>query len=291
MNNIKVSFILINYNGYSDTVECINSLLAMENYKSDVSIVVVDNASVVYKEELKNFCQDNNVKHVQMDYNAGFGVANNYAAEYAINNSADYIILLNNDTVVATNMLEEMEKCFTEDAVISPVIYYYDYPNDIWCAGGEISILKGTSVHYHILTDKKVSFLTGCCISIPAKIYNKYGLFDDKFFMYYEDTDLSVRYKKNNVLMKIVRNAKIWHKVGKSSDRIYGLKDYYLTRNRLYMIRKHKDFFINITCFLYFVITRLLLLVLCIRSNKSPIYYWYGIIDFYKKRFGEMRKD
>ena len=57
------------------------------------------------------------------------------------------------------------------------------------------------------------------------------------------------------------------------------------------MIRKHKDFFINISCFLYFAITRLLLLASCIKNNKSPIYYWYGIRDFYNKKFGEMRKD
>lgn len=286
MNNIKVYFILINYNGFEDTVECIKSLLSMRNYKSNMNILVVDNASVTDREQLKVFCNNNHTEFIQMDYNAGFGIANNIAAEYAMRHSADYIILLNNDTVVASNMLEEMEKNFDKRTVLSPVIYYYDYPDEVWCAGGYISRLKGTSVHYKKLGEGKIDFLTGCCISIPASVYRRYGLFDENFFMYYEDTDLSVRYGKNNIAMNIVNEAKLLHKIGKSSNKVVGLKDYYLTRNRLYMVKKHKDVFCVPICFAYFVMTRVILIILCLVKKETPKYYWEGIRDHYKSMYG-----
>lgn len=283
---INVYFIIVNYNGTDDTIECLNSLRNMYGYDSIINIVVVDNCSSEGKDKIKKYCEKNNVAILELNENLGFGVANNIGAKYAAEHQADYIILLNNDTIVSRNMMSIIERYFDRNKVLSPIIYYHSNPKEIWCAGGYLSRMKGTSVHYTKYDDYKITFLSGCCMIVPIDIYKDIGLFDDKYFMYYEDTDLSIKLINNNVDMEIVKECAIWHKVGQTSNKHNGLQEYYLTRNRLYMLNKHKKFFCYNISLLYFMITRFIIFISRIFKRKTVKYMLEGIIDHINKNYG-----
>ena len=282
---IKVYFIIVNYNGIDDTIECINSIKkAQFNNDTDVNIIVVDNNSSEDKTQLISFCKTNKVMLLELENNYGFGYANNAGAILAEKHGADYLILLNNDTVIKENFFLILKENIRDDAILSPLIYYYGSNDKIWYGGGCVSKIKGTSIHYDKYR-KENTFATGCCLIIPIDIYNRYGLFDEKYFMYYEDTDLSIKWIEEDISIIVIPDLIIWHKVGSSSNKVSGLKEYYLNRNRLYMINKHQCFFLMPVAILYFYITRLLIFIKKIVTFDNTYKYMIkGIIDFYKDK-------
>ena len=280
MNNIWI--IIVNFNGTKDTIECIESIY--KNTMAMVSVLVVDNASnEVQKRDLIKYCNQKKCKYLLLDENVGFGIANNIGADEAISEGADYILMLNNDTIVAPDFVENIIRNVEENKIYVPLIYKYNQKKDLWYGGGHIDFIKGKSVMYEFETDKpEVTFASGCCMLINKNIIQKYGLFSNEYFMYYEDTDFCLKMMENNIKFLINKKAKIWHKVGNSSDKISGLKDYYLTRNRLILIEKYHKRFCVVTCWIYFMITRLIMLVYYFIHRYSAYYLLRGVYDYKK---------
>ena len=144
----RVYIILLNYNGYKDTIECIESLHKVSY--SNFSIVVVDNDS---QDNSENILRKQYPQHtiIQSGSNLGFAGGINIGIQHALCQGADYILLLNNDTIVEPNFLEpliiEAEKTDGVGIVGGKINYYYS-KNKIWSAGGYISELKGCGYHY-----------------------------------------------------------------------------------------------------------------------------------------------
>ena len=160
MNKGKIACIMVNYNGFADTVEAIKSL-EKSTYSAD--IIVIDNASENEEgTKLRNmFC---NIKVIQNTINCGFAGANNIGMEYALNNEYDYILLLNNDTIVSEDMIAELMNYVDDKSVVVPTMYYYSDPQKIWFAGGKINRFTGRSKHIvNQNMAKKINFATGCC--------------------------------------------------------------------------------------------------------------------------------
>ena len=135
---------------------------------------------------------------------------------------------------------------------------------------------------------KSCSFATGCCILLHKNIIEKVGLLDDDFFMYSEDADYSIRIIKNGFNIKYIPQSKIWHKVSSSSGgESSPLSLYYMERNRLYLLKKHRDFF-NKRAFLYVYVTRLIKLTTgVIFRRKNTKYIFEGLMDYYKGKIGK----
>ncbi len=244
----KVAIVLVNYNQYLLTIDCIKSIQKSE-YK-DYSIIVVDNNSD--QENITALKRMKNIIFIESRKNLGFSYGCNIGIKYAIVNKYEYVLLLNNDTVIEKTMIQELVKNCNSQSVCLPKMFYYDQPNQIWYAGGKIDWFKGNAIHCGLNKNdsevynypQEINYVTGCCILIPINVFHQVGLLDEIFFMYCEDFDFSLRLLNNKIKMMYVPSAKLWHKVGSSSKNNSKLTIYYSTRNRLYILKKYKFSFI-----------------------------------------------
>lgn len=276
----KIGIILVNYNDACDTLECINSLLN-QNYHS-YFIIVVDNNSRNDIEEIQLLDQ---VELIRLNRNIGFGPANNIGAERAIHQGADYILCLNNDTVVERDFLKKINSRASDDTIVTTSIFYYDNSACLWYGGGEISRIFGTFRHKNYFEERYITFATGCCMLIPASCINKIGLFSEEYFMYYEDGDFSIKAIQNGYKLLYIPNVVVLHKVGQSIKNNQGMQAYYLTRNRLYILEKYNNYF-HFTSLIYFYITRLVSVVAGGILGKKYSLIQMGIYDCRHKIMG-----
>lgn len=252
----KVFISIINFNGRKNTLSCLNSIKEINRDLYDLSVVVLDNGS---KEEFnvqESDFKDIKLKVIKSEVNLGFSGGHNKIIEYALKNRSDFVLVLNNDTEVDKNLISQLLKTVQDGVGITvPKIYFYPgfefhkdrYKKDdlgkvFWYTGGKMDWKN--VVGYHRGVDEvdhgqyekieETDFASGCCFLIKREVLEKVGLFDEKYFLYYEDNDLSQRVKRKG--FKIIYNPKaiLWHKnagsVGGSGSY---LQDYYITRNRM----------------------------------------------------------
>ena len=241
----SVYVILVNFNNSKMTKDCIESI-KKSSYKN-YSIVVVDNASCddSYDSLSLLFGNSENIYILRAVENNGFSAGNNIGINFALNRGADYIMLLNNDTVIDENMIQLLHSKATEKTVTTPKMYYYSRPNVIWYAGGELEYKYGGARHLGLDKEdsetfslvKSCTFVTGCCVMIHRNILEKVGLLDETYFMYGEDVDYSIRLQEEGIEILFVPTAKLWHKVGGSGTSKINI--YYDTRNKLYIMDKY----------------------------------------------------
>lgn len=279
MENPLIYIILLNYNGYKETIECIESLekITYKNYK----IVIVDNASTDNSEKILKEKFNNHV-FIQTKKNLGFAGGNNIGIKHAIKCGAEYILLLNNDTIVKNDFLEHLVKSSIEGdnvGISIGKIYYYSNPNTIWYAGGYISKFKGNAYHIGMNEldnpnfNKKIyiDFATGCMQLIKVDAIKSVGLMDEDYFLYYEDTDYSCKMIRNGYKILYEPKSVIWHKVSTSTGSHSKLSEYYLTRNRLIFIKRNIKLRYKFFAFLFFYLTRIMKLISIKQKNKSII--------------------
>ena len=245
-----VYIILVNYNGYKDTIECVNSLKGI-NY-SNYKIVIVDNASTNNSLEILKQTL-NNCIIIESKKNLGFAGGNNLGIKYALKSNADYVLLLNNDTLEEPNFLNNMINSFNKDEKIGLVgckIMYYPEKDKIWYGGGYINWFKFIGIHCGMKqidkgqcdTEKEIDFMTGCCMLIKREVFEKVGLLSEEYFMYFEDVDFCVKVKDAGYKIWYNPEAAIYHKVGFSSggeESTFSIK--WGTRNRLLFMNKYKN--------------------------------------------------
>lgn len=245
----KVSIVLVNYNGAAYNEECLKSIYESYCNIVNIEVIMVDNCS-----------KDNSIEKVKEKFketiiienyeNNGFAGGTNIGIKYAMNNDSDYILLLNNDTIIDKDMIENMVRCSKANgnSVVTPKIYYFS-PNDlIWSAGGKIKWNQGKTEQFGFNEkeefkyedNKLIDFATGCCMLIPNKVLSKIGDLEERYFLYYEDTDYCVRIKNAGCNLIYEPKAKMYHKVsastGGDTNKLY---IYYNTRSRLYFNKKY----------------------------------------------------
>jgi hypothetical protein len=256
----SVFIIIVNWNGYNDTLECVESLYKI-NYKN-YKVILIDNGSDT--NEVDNICKRFPLSVViRSKENLGFSGGNNLGIEYSIKSGAEYVLLLNNDTVVEVDFLNNLvENIIKNDQVgiAVPKINFYSNRNIIWYAGGAISKLRGSGFttgfgeqDSKYFENKYVTFATGCCLLVRTDVIKKIGLMDEKYFLYLEDLDYCLRNILAGYKILFVAQSKIYHKASISTKRYNVLLPlYYVTRNRFYFISKfYKKYFY----FIFIVIT------------------------------------
>ena len=299
MRNIFIS--IIDFNGKKNTIECLDAIDAIRIKNFRLNVVVIDNASKIEFSLNKRF-RNFPFKLIRNKENLGFAEGNNVGIRYALEHGADYVLVLNNDTLVEENLIEELLKVaniYENIGILAPKIYFASgfefhknrYSNKdlgkvFWYAGGEsdwknvIGHHRGVDEVDHGQYDKimETQFASGCCMFIKKAVFDKVGLFDNKYFLYYEDADFSERVKKANYKIVYVPKAILWHKnAGSAGGSGSKLQDYYITRNRLlfgarYAPPRAKLALIK-ESFLIFLKGR----------------YWQrrGVLDFYLNKFGK----
>jgi GT2 family glycosyltransferase len=241
----RVAIILLNWNGKDQTLDCLASLHQL-TYPS-FRVVLVDNASGDGSiQAVRSSFPD--VELIENRENLGFAQGNNVGMECALRD-ADYILLLNNDTVVAPSFLGFMIDAAEADpqiGMLGPTIYYYDHPQTIWSAGGAIDWKHGSTRMLHLNEEdggqlgsqpQPVDFVTGCALLVKAAVIRQVGLLDPRFFAYYEETEWCVRTARAGFRILYVPQAAIWHKISAQARETSPLVQYYMTRNRLLFLK------------------------------------------------------
>ena len=229
MSKIETVVIIVNYNGFDDTRDCINS--KKQSIGELPFIVVVDNASN-NSDKLELLKKEYELlKIIYNNENIGFGKANNRGIKWAQNNiEFNYLLLLNNDTIIDKNCLTELIIPFHSDlnlAIVTGRIFYQFDRNLIWYAGGDISykkcwpIIQGfektDSFKETKYPSKYVSFASGCLMMFSKNSIKEFSGFDNDFFMYCEDLELCYRIQEKRKKIYYNHKAVIYHKVNGSS--------------------------------------------------------------------------
>lgn len=238
----KVGIVILNWNGWKDTVCCVLSLSSL-NYKN-YFVVIVDNASSDNSiEEIEKAIP--HIKIVVNDRNRGFGGGCNPGIRAALDMKADFVWLLNNDTVVRKETLTAMtEEIESENLVgaVGSVLYYMDNPDKVqaW-GGGYVNSLLGVSKHLYEKPQRKskLHYLTGASLLIRSEVLNSVGFFDERFFMYWEDVDLGFRIRQNNWKICVAEKSILLHKESASLGRKSPLLTRYLNQSAIIFFRKH----------------------------------------------------
>lgn len=258
-----VFVVIVNWNGKNDTLTCLASLKKLNAHfgkthgkqNSKFEVVVVDNGST---DDSARVIQE---KHpwaiiLTTGENLGFTGGNNVGIRYALREEADYIWLLNNDTIVDSGALSVLN-AFEDSAsgIAGSKIYFApgkEYHRDrysprergrvFWYAGGVIDWANMYASHrgvdavdngqYERL--EQTPFITGCSMMVKRGVFEKIGLLDDRFYLYLEDVDFCLRAKKHGYSLWYVPSSIVWHvNAGSSGGSGNPLQDYYITRNRL----------------------------------------------------------
>ena len=293
----KVCIVLVNFNSPRLTIECLKSLdgISYKNYE----IIVVDNASVDDSVERLEKLSSSKVHLIKSKENLGFSGGNRLGVEKALSMGATYVLLLNNDTEVDSFFLDELIKYSDANTVTIPKILYFEKKNFLWYGGGKIVPHKGKMEHLGLgkedclddINAKYCDFATGCCCLIHRDIINEIGLFDELFFMYYEDADFCIRLKYAGKKILYVPSSKIWHKVSSSSGgEMSPLSVYYMERNRLLLLRKHWRMFFPLGILYVFFSRVLKYAFFFLKRDRMLKFYLAGTCDFFKCSFGKSNR-
>lgn len=219
-----ICVIVVNWNNAEDTMRCLESLSKVSF--PDFKTIVVDNGSTDGStERIRKRYPGRGL--LELEENIGFGGGCNAGHEQAVREGAEYVVFLNNDTVVDPGFLEPLITPFRRKgdvAITVPRIYFMNYPERIWYAGGTVNLLTGRVVHRGIRNKDgkrfevsgETDYATGCCLAMRASDFTRTGGFDRRFSMYGEDVDLSLRTKASGKKILYVPESKVWHKVSAS---------------------------------------------------------------------------
>ncbi|PIP28149.1 MAG: hypothetical protein COX29_02805 [Candidatus Moranbacteria bacterium CG23_combo_of_CG06-09_8_20_14_all_35_22] len=251
MDQPKVFVIILNYNGRACLKKALASVFRMDY--PNFEVILVDNNSTDGSFEMikREFSKIILIKNSE---NLGFSSGNNIGIEYALERGADYIWLLNYDTEIEKNSLdflvEEIEKN-ERIGIISPVILVGD-SKKIWFSGGEIDWFKMKSQHQEKELQKNnfnTDYISGCAMLIRAEVFRRAGLFDEDYFLYWEDADFSLRVKKAGYKLAVCTSSRIRH-YEKSQEK-KASKSYWLVLSGLIFFKKNSPLFLKPWIFLY----------------------------------------
>jgi len=301
---VKVSLIILAYNGIDLTLDVLGCISSLDVGDIDIETVVVDNASKdETPERLKNYKLPNMpFKLITNSTNLGFAGGNNVGIKDALKRGADFVILLNNDIYFPKNIVKILVSEAIKDkeiGLISPKMYFaegYEFHKDrykqkelgkvFWYAGGIIDKKNVYSSHRGVdevdngQFDKqeKTDYANGAFVLVRSQVFRDIGFLDEKLFLYWEDADFSQRAKNKGWKVIYCPKTYLWHKVSVAAGGPGGeTNDYFLTRNRL------------IYGFRY---TPLRTQIALIRDSIRLLFkgrYWQkkGVVDFYLKRWGK----
>lgn len=290
LNNIpSVAIIIINWNSYPHTRECLSSLRKV-SYPNFISIVV-DNGS-----------QDGSDLQLEREFpevtllrntdNQGFTGGNNRGIQHALDREFDYLMLLNNDTEVKPDFLDHLINVIDADpsiGAVQPKFYYLNNKDRIWNAGGSIIKSLGwvRTIGENQLAKEKydhpnsTEWITGCCFMVRTSIVREIGGLNDRFFLYYEDVEWSLRIRSLGYKLYYCPKSIIYHEAGASSKSENAGKEgplspqvhYFATKNNILVLRKYTPWYFIPSVFLF-------------QSGRYTAFIAYFII---RKRFQKIK--
>lgn len=282
------AIILLNWNGASDTIACLNSLSAATG---DFFCVIVDNAStdnsVSQLERWKETHTDAfHLYILQEKENHGFAKGNNIGVRFASQYKPDYYLLLNNDTEVEPDFLDSLTNfAQTHEKIkaISPQINYFYDKNKVWFCGGQLKFGARKRCYHNAdsaeIKEKnyfQITFISGCALFFRPELLQKdYSVLTERFFFGEEDLEFSLRMQRQQMQMVCLLSSQIYHKVGSSREKIS--KQYNWGKDYAYYLSK-------LICYrlyyspLKFNLLKILILPNCLKNFHRSCGNWYQAI-------------
>lgn len=243
---MQLTTVILNTNRCADTLACLASL--HQSRYPNQHIIVLDNAST-----------DGSVAAIRQQFpdvqvevlrqNKGYAGNNNVGIQLAMVQGAEWIFVLNEDTIVHPDCLTEMMQVAAQDArigVVGPMVYHHDEPNVIQSAGGQLDrfwqarhIGENESDQGQFAQPRDVDWLSGCAILVRRQVIEQVGALDERFFYYWEETEWCMRARRAGWRLVHVPQAQLWHKGVQRNYVPSPNVTYYQTRNRLLALQKH----------------------------------------------------
>ncbi len=245
----KVGVVVLNWNGTSDTLECLASLVRSDYPNAEW--IVVDNGSQPDPKEiiLERFPE---VKYLGLPENIGYAGGNNAGIRYALARGHEYVFVLNNDTVVEPDAIRQAVQVARQDRRIAAVgvkVLAWDDPTRVWVAYGEVTYRQGLVrlIGYYWKDDERfaaqrdVEWVPGTAVLLSRQALEEVGLFDEEFFAYHEDVDWCTAARKKGYRVVFAPQGRILHKGHGSSGgkRYVSPRQYLAGRNMVLFVRKH----------------------------------------------------
>lgn len=266
----KLALVTVVYNS-PEVLEGFFASLAIQTFQ-DFELHILDNSPsrVSYDECQRLIAQHamNNVHLVYNNANLGVAAGNNQGIRAGMASGCEYILLLNNDIefkrpdFLAALVTEADQR---QESMMTAKMYYFD-SGRVWCAGGKISCWRGLTTHtgenqvdgpaYSVAG--YTAFAPTCFLLVHRRVFEKVGIMDEKYFVYFDDTDFIYRTGKAGYRIYYDPEFKIWHKVSSSTGGAESpITVYYGNRNRIYFIRKNFPPIWQVVSLGYFLATRI----------------------------------
>jgi GT2 family glycosyltransferase len=249
------------------TAACIDSLLQQDYGK--LTVLLVDNASF---DGSGTRLRDKYpaIIYLNTGANLGYTGGNNRGIRHALENGANFVMVLNNDTVVDRGCVSALMRAASEVGrfgAIAPKILYWDDPGRIWFGGGDYSWVRAIGVHRQLgkpddlsrlARPEPITFVTGCCFLMPAAVAKEMAGFREDFFIYCEDVELSLRLRKAGYPMYYQPAARLLHREPPGQRLASAFATRMRDRNRRRLVRQHYTALQRLAFALWFYPTRVL---------------------------------
>jgi len=290
--------VILNTNRCADTLECLASL--RQSSYPNVRTIVLDNHSTDGSVEAIQSAYPT-VQIIRLTENQGYAGNNNVGIAAAIDQGAEWVFVLNEDTILhrdcltfLTNVGEGSERI----GIVGPMVYHHDEPQVIQSAGGQLNRYWNGS-HYgqnepdqgQFAYPRQVQWISGCGILVHRAVVEQVGMLDPRFFYYWEETEWCVRASKAGWQIVHVPQAKLWHKGVQVNYRPKPSVTYYATRNRLLMMAKHHAptiAWVQAWTQLLRTLTSWSIKPKWRAMHEHRNAMWRGLVDFLYGRWGQM---
>lgn len=292
----SVGIIVVNYNSAEFIGKFIDSI-AKVNYENARLIVVDAASSDNSRHELVNRLPDAHI--ISCDENVGTARGNNIGIAYCRQENLEYVLVLNNDTTHERDFLSVLVASADDRTMTVPRILFSDDHSLISTHAGDFNWFLGLFRNtHHARPDgpethqrKELQTASFCCILAPITVFDEIGPLDEQFFMYYEETDFLRNALDKGYRLVFEPDAVIYHDESASSGGgwMNPFKQYYASRNRLYLVRKHTTSRIAYALFtLYFWAARFLSAFRYLIPSHRPLIkaQLLGMLHYYQGRMG-----
>jgi GT2 family glycosyltransferase len=289
--------VILNTNRRADTLECLTSL--KHNSYPNHRIMVLDNASTDGSVEAIR-AEFPDVQVLQLTSNTGYAGNNNVGITEALAQDADWVLVLNEDTILAPDCISAMVTAAEQDpsiGVVGPLVYHHDEPTVIQSAGGSLGpnwearhLGQNEDDRGQYATTSAVAWVSGCAILVRREAIEQYGMLDERFFYYWEEVEWCLRLGRAGWKILHVPAAKLWHK---GVQRNYAPKPsvaYYNTRNRFLMLEKlNAPLTVRLGTWMQILRTLASYTIRpkwrTMRAHRDA--QWRGMLDFLRRRWGQ----
>lgn len=242
---MTVYIIILHYRNIKDTLLCLQSIAGLNCDRLSIKVILIVNNSIIKIQKSKLYRKIQSLQIIQNTKNLGFAGGMNVGIREALNDKrTDYILILNNDTIVPADLLTKLLEQPSD--ITAPVIKFrwegkwvYDYGGKVnWWTGRTLHI-ESTNKQIIQLSNQPIDYVSGCCMMIKRRVFEKIGLFDENYFFYFEDADFCTRAKRAGFDITVNPKVTVFHKLGGAVGRWSNRAIFYNLRSNFIFITKN----------------------------------------------------